>query len=262
MRLKHSRSNQGGGALTQIVVFLLCAGAMLSLGWIMLLPGLFTSVIQNRTGFPAKIDYFYANPFTSEVRMRGLAIMNPAGFAAADCLEVHQFTAKADLFSLLGGAPVLDMSTIDVTRVTVVTNADGVTNLDLMSRKFVSDSGLKPNAGGKSLAASRTPAPSPFQFLVRKLDIRLNEVVLKDERQGKTAQLVHSLGFKRSYNDVTPETKFNADLPEDVVAAGKEVGERVSGGLKRVLANTTQPIPHQTYAWGEKAKKDAPAPAK
>ena len=119
--------------------------------------------------------------------MRGLAIMNPAGFAEADCLEVHPFTAKADLFSLLGGAPVLDMSTIDVSRVTVVTNANGITNLDLMSRKFVSDAGSKPNAGGQSLAASRTSPPSSFQFLVRKLDIPLNEVVLKDERLGKTA---------------------------------------------------------------------------
>ena len=44
MRLKHSRSNQGG-ALTQIVVFLLCAGALLALGWIVLLPGLFTRVL-------------------------------------------------------------------------------------------------------------------------------------------------------------------------------------------------------------------------
>ena len=262
MHLKYSRSNQGGGALTQIVVFLLCAGAMLMLGWMVLLPGLFTSVIQDRTGFPAKIDYFYANPFTSEVRMRGLAIMNPAGFAATDCVELHQFTAKADLFSLLGGSPVIDMSTIDVTRVTVVTNADGVTNLDLMSRRFASEAGSKPKSGGKPLAASRTTAPSPFQFLVRKLDVRLNEVVLTDERQGNAPKLVHSLAFKRSYNDVTPATRFNADLPEDVVAAGKEVGERVSGGLKRILANTTQPIPHQTYAWGDKAIKDVQAPAK
>ena len=261
MHLKHSRSNQGGGTLTQIVVFLLCAGGMLVLGWILLLPGLLTRVIQDRTGFPAKIDYFYANPFTSEVRMRGLAIMNPAGFAAADCLEVHQFSAKADLFSLLGSTPVLDMSTIDVSRITVVTNADGITNLDLISRTFVSEVGVKPNAGGKSLAASRRPAPSPFQFLVRKLDIRLHEVVLKDERQGKPAQLVHSLAFKRSYNDVTPETKFNADLPDEVVAAVKELGERVSGGLKTILVNVTQPISHQTYAWGDKAKKDAQTPA-
>jgi hypothetical protein len=37
------------------VVFVLCAGSMLALGWLVLLPGLFTSVIQDRTGFPAQI---------------------------------------------------------------------------------------------------------------------------------------------------------------------------------------------------------------
>ena len=254
MHFNHSRSNQRGGALSQIVVFLLCSGAMLTLGWMVLLPGLFTTVIQNRTGFPAKIDYFYVNPFTSEVRMRGLAIMNPAGFAATDCLEVHLFTAKADLFSLLGGAPVIDMSSVDVSRVTVVTNANGVTNLDLITRSLLSNAGTKSNSGATALAAARPPS-SPFQFLVRKLDIRLYEVILKDERQGNAPQLVHALDFKRSYRDVTQETRFNADLPEAVVAVGKEVGERVTGQLKTFLANTTQPIPHQTYAWGEKSQK-------
>jgi hypothetical protein len=137
----------------------------------------------------------------------------------------------------------------------VVTNADGVTNLDLMSRRFTSKTGNDKTHGGASLAAARTTS-SPFQFLVRKLNIRLNEVILKDERQGNNPQLVHALDFKRSYSDVTQETRFNADLPEDVVAAGKDIGERVTGQLKIFLANTTQPIPHQTYAWGEKSKKE------
>ena len=232
---------------------------MLTLGWMVLLPGLFTSVIQDRTGFPVKIDYFYANPFTSEVRMRGLAIMNPVGSAATDCLEVHQFTAKADLFSLLGGAPVIDMSTVDVSRVTVVTNANGVTNLDLISRSILSNAGIKPNSGVTTPLAAARPPSSPFQFLVRKIDIRLNEVILKDERQSNASQLVYALDFKRSYRDVTPETRFNADLPEAVVAVGKEVGERVTGQLKTFLATTIQPIPHQTYAWGEKPTKDEAA---
>ena len=228
---------------------------MLTLGWMVLLPGLFTSVIQDRTGFPAKIDYFYANPFTAEVRMRGLAIMNPAGFAESDCLELHQFTAKADLFSLLGRSPVLDMTTIDVARVTVVTNANGTTNLDLIGRRLAPSVSTTPKLAAKPASAGRT-ASAPLQFLVRNLDVRLNEVVLKDERPGQSPRQVHQLAFQRSYRDVTSATQFNADLPPAVSAAGKEVSERVSGDLKALLTKATQPIPQQTYAWGEKTKKE------
>ena len=225
---------------------------MLALGWLVLLPGLFTSVIQDRTGFPAQIEYFSANPFTAEVRMRGLVIMNPPGFADSNCLEMHQFDAKADLFSLLSRTPVLDMSTIDVARITVVTNATGTTNVDLISRR------LAPALTGPAARPGAIPAAprAPLQFLVRNLEVRVNQVVIKDERPGTSTQQVHQLAFQRSYHDVTPETRFNSDLPPAVTAAAKEVGKRVNGALKTLLANTTQPNPHQTYAWGDKGKKD------
>ena len=256
MRLKYSRSSRGGGILTQTVVFLLCSGGMIALGWMVLLPGLFTSVIQNRTGFPAKIDYFYANPFTAEVRMRGLVIMNPAGFNDSDCLELRQFSAKADLFSLLSRAPVFDMSTLDVARITVVTNAKGKTNLDLIALRLAPMAAGTSAKSGANSARDGRPAVTPLQFLVRNMDVSVNQVVIKDERPDAQPQQVHQLAFQRSYRDVTQDTRFNTDLPPAVAAAGKEVGERVTGALKTLLANTTQQVPHQTYAWGDKSKKE------
>lgn len=258
MHLKHSRSKQGGGALIQILMFLVCAFAMLALGWTLMLPGLFTSVIENRTGFPARVDSFYANPFTAEVRMRGLVIVNPAGFGEGDFLDLQEFTAKADLFSLLGKKPVLDMTTLDVARITVVTNERGANNLDLIYRRLAPASTKK--VGAKSTAP--TPSSSPLQFLVRNLDVRVNEVVVKDERPGKTAEQIHSLAFQRNFRDVTPATTFNADLPPSVANAGKNIGELVSGDLKLLVANVTQPIDRKTYAWGESQEKAAAAARK
>lgn len=252
MQLKYSRTRQGGGALLQIMIFLVCAFAMLALGWILLLPGLFTSVIENRTGFSAKVDSFYANPFTAEVRMRGLVVVNPSGFAESDFLELKQFTAKADLFSLFGKKPVLDMSTLDVARITVVTNERGANNLDLIYSRLANRSAKKPTAKG-----AKPEAASPLQFFVRNLDVRLNEVVVKDERPGKNAQQVHALSFQRTYRDVTPATKFNEELPPAVAAAGKHVGDVVTGDLKKIVANVTQPIDRKTYAWGEKRENTA-----
>ena len=254
MRLTHSRSSRGGGILIQILMFLMCAFAMVAFGWMLLLPGLFTSVIQNRTGFPARVDYFYANPFTGEVRMRGLAIVNPSGFADTNLLDLRQFTAKADLFSLLGGNPVVEMSTIDVARVTVVTNAQGTNNLDLLYRRLspapVADNKKAPSKAPTAAA----PAASPLNFLIHNLDLRVGEVVVKDERPGSKVPLqVHQLAFQRTYKNVTPATQFNSDLPPAVAAAGKNISEVVSsGGLKQIVNRTTQPVDHKTYAWGDK----------
>jgi hypothetical protein len=218
----------------------------------LLLPGLFTSVIENRTGFSAKVDSFYANPFTAEVRMRGLVVVNPSGFSESDFLELKQFTAKADLFSLFGKKPVLDMSTLDVAKITVVTNSRGTNNLDLIYRRLASPASKKPGASGATAST-----PSPLQFLVRNLDVRLNEVVVKDERPGKVPEQVHSLAFQRSYRNVTPATKFNEELPPAVAAAGKNIGEVVTGDLKQLVANVTQPIDRKTYAWGDKRENSS-----
>ena len=248
MRLKHSSSTRGGGILIQTLVFLVCAFAMLSLGWMVLLPGLFTSVIENRTGFPVRVDAFYANPFTAEVRMRGLVIVNPDNFGQSDFLEVQQFTAKADLFTLLSNKPVLDMTTMDVARITVITNAQGSNNLDLMYRRLNAEAGKKQPNGAK---ADRIAA-SPLEFLIRNLDVRVNQVVVKDERPGKSTQQVHQLAFQRNYRNVTPATKFNTDVPEAVAAAGKNISEMVTGDLKKLVTNTTQPVDRETYAYGDK----------
>lgn len=253
LRLKHSRSAQSGGALTQIVLFLVCAFAMAAFGWMLLLPGLFTSVIENRTGFPASVESFYANPFTGEVRMRGLVVVNPAGFSESKFIDLQQFSAKADLFSLLGKNPVLDMTTLDLARITVVTNAQGANNLDLVYRRLVPAAEKKAVAAGKAAPQ----AASPLQFLVRNLDVRVNEVVVKDERPGKESQNVHQLAFQRQYRNVTPATDFSENLPASVAAAGKNVGEVVTGDLKQIVTRATQPIDRKTYAWGD--KKGAPS---
>jgi hypothetical protein len=261
MQLKHSRSTRGGGALIQILVFLLCACAILSLGWMLLLPGLFTSVIEQRTGFPARVDYFYANPFTAEVRMRGLAIINPAGFGESDFLELHQFNAKADLFSLLGKSPVLDMTTVDVARITVVTNSRGANNLELMYRRLAPES-LKKPAGKPAAPASRTEGEDSLNFLVKNLDVRVNEVVVRDERPGKVAKNIHELAFQRSYHNVTPKTNFSENLPASVTEAGKNIGETVTGDFKQIVTNFTKPIDRKTYAWGDKREKITPGATK
>lgn len=255
MKLQYSRNTRGGGAVVQIIMFLVCVFAALAMGWMLLLPGLFTSVIENRTGFPARVDSFYANPFTAEVRMKGLVIVNPAGFGESDFLDVQHFTAKADLFSLLGDKPVLDMTTVDVARITIVTNERGTNNLDLIYRRLAT--APKKTSEIKTTTASA----SPLQFLIRNLDVQLDEVIVKDERPGRSSEKVHSLAFQRNFRNVTPATQFSEDLPPAVAAAGKNIGEVVTGDLRQLVAKVTQPIDRTTYAWGDR-RENAPEGAR
>jgi hypothetical protein len=232
----------------QVVIFLLCLFSTLALGWMVFLPGLFTSVIQNRTGCQARVDYFYANPFTAEVRMRGLVIVNPTGFSEGNFLEVHQFSAKADLFSVLTSNPVIDMTTIDVTRVNVVTNARGSNNLDLIYRRMAAARNTKPATKPAAKPGVETASPA---YLVQKLDLRVGQVVVKDERPGRESERVHQLAFRRDYRDVTSLAALNNGLPAEVTAAGVSIGEVVPADLKRVVLDATRPIDRKTYAWGE-----------
>jgi hypothetical protein len=249
-----------GGAIMQLMGFLICVVGMVALGWMLLLPGLFTSVIEKRTGFPARVDYFYANPFTSEVRLRGLVVVNPDGFQG-ELLELRQFTAKADLFTLLSDRPVIDMSMVDVARISVVTNVGGVNNLDLLYRRLggTVDKKVKPAATG---AASTTLADAPLNFLIRSLDMRLGEVVVADDRTGKVSKQALAVNYQRTYRNVTRATNFASDLSPELVNAGKLVSAVVPGSLGVAIGDATREGPRSTYAFRKRAEIEAEAAAK
>lgn len=234
-----------------------CMAAILVLGWMLFLPGLLTSVLEKRTGFITRVDSIYANPFKGEINLRGLVMVNPAGFSHAEFLDLRQFTAKADLLSLFGDHPVIDMSMIDVARVTVVTNSQGVNNVDLLSRRLA----WLPD---KKDAKAKTAAPaagSPLKFLIRHLDVRLGEVVVVNDSGKTPATQLTPLNFRHTYTNVTSGDKFLAETAPSL--NGVTLAALLPGDTGKALDEATQrALPRQTYAFrraGESGSSATPA---
>ena len=241
--------------MLKMLMCLVCMAAMLGLGWMLFLPGLLTSVIEKRTGFVTRVDSIYANPFKGEINLRGLVMVNPAGFHHSDFLDLRQFSAKADLLSLFGDHPVIDMSTIDIARVTVVTNAQGVNNVDLLSRR------LSLLLDKKSKAKPGVAVDSPLKFLIRHLDVKLGEVVVVNDSGETPGQQATPLNFQHSYTNLTSSDKFLAETAPSL--NGTTLATLLPGETGRALDEATQrALPRQTYAFrraGEKNDTTMPA---
>ncbi|HTJ78893.1 MAG TPA: hypothetical protein VL357_07835 [Rariglobus sp.] len=236
--------------MLKTLMCLVCFTAILALSWMLFLPGLLTSVIEKRTGFITRVDSIYANPFKGEINLRGLVMVNPAGFRHAEFLDLRQFTAKADLLSLFGDHPVINMSTIDVARVTVVTNAQGVNNVDLLSRRLA----WLPDKKAKA----KTPAAedSPIKFLIKHLDVKLGEVVVVNDSGATPSEHATALNFEHSYSDITSGSKFLAETAPSL--NGTTLATLLPGDTGRALDEATQrAMPRQTYAFRRAGEKDS-----
>ena len=241
-----------GGVMLKMLMCFACVAAMLGLGWMFLLPGLLTSVLEKRTGFIARVDSIYANPFKGEINLRGLVIVNPPGFGRTDFIDLRKFTAKADILSLFGDHPVIDMSTIDLARLTVVTNAQGVNNVDLISRRlaWLSDK--------KTKAKAAVTEVSPLKFIIHHLDVRLGEVVVVNDSGTKPEETTTPLNFHCTYADITSADKFLAETEPGLVASGTTIAKLIPGDVGRALGEETlRALPHQTYAFRKAEEKNA-----
>ena len=229
-----------------------CVAAMLALGWMLLLPGLLTSVLEKRTGFIARVDSIYANPFKGEINLNGLVIVNPTGFSHTAFIDLRQFSAKADFLSLFGNRPVIDMSTIDMARLTVVTNEQGVNNVDLISRR------LTWLADKKTKAKTPPPENSPLKFLIRHLDVSLGEVVVANDGGTAPTSTTTQLNFHRAYANITSAGKFLAETEPALAASGTTIAKLIPGDAGRALGEETlRALPRQTYAFRKAGEKDA-----
>ncbi|MBW8781351.1 MAG: hypothetical protein JF599_05620 [Verrucomicrobia bacterium] len=247
-----SRRPLKGGILFKLLVGLVAFAGMLVLGWMLLLPGLLTSALERRTGFPAKVVSFYANPFKGDIDLLGLTLMNPAGFSPRPFVEVRQFNAKTDTASFFGDRPVIDEAFIDVERVTVVTNADGSNNVDLIYKRLA-PLAENTNAKGKPVAAAPV-APEPLRFYIRRLEIRFDEIVLVDLRGPRPVERTVHLRFHHTYQDVTSTSQFASETLPGLAVVGKALQALIPGDLGRIIGEATQPNARGKSAPGKKSE--------
>ncbi|MDD3180220.1 MAG: hypothetical protein PHQ04_07685 [Opitutaceae bacterium] len=194
MTLAASRIYQGrGGILKGLLSLLALMPLLLVLAWVFLLPAMVASAIRSRTGFGIMIDRLSANPLTARVELHGLILRNPDGYPVEDFVEVRQFKAGVELYSLLGDRLVADEVMLDVPKLTLVRNEQNQLN----ALEF------RDGLLGKEEPAGRQDTGPEKKFLIRHLMLKFDKLVYADH-SGKTPSVrEYNLRLDRDLHNVT-----------------------------------------------------------
>jgi len=283
-----TRSNNRGGALMKLLLFLVIFGGVLTAAWVYFLPTILASTLQKRTGFGVKVTELYFNPFNAKVDLKGFVISNPQSFARPDFIEVRSFSANAKIRTLFSDRPEFDYAWIDVAYVAFVRSADGVLNAKLFNDRLNPPSpapadenaenekdskaaqlvlDAKVAQGGpvdlskknkktapkdakgspiteipevKGNAVNEKPPAQPTKFLIRKLDIRLEKVIVVDyETPTPTVRQFDRKVFY-TYNDVTePRQLLAAFSLKGLESVGAAIRGLIPGGIGKTVGAVT-----------------------
>ncbi|MDB6094685.1 MAG: hypothetical protein JWM32_2247 [Verrucomicrobia bacterium] len=182
-----------GGAGVKFLVFLAVVFAMFALAWMLFLPVVATAQLRQRTGFDAQVQSLAVNPFSGTVEIRGLVVTNPPTFPVHDFLEVRRFSANAELFSLFSDRPIFATMEVEVARVTLVRRDAVQTNAASFEQNLAI-------AGDPAAPSSK---PKALNFLIRRLNVRIDELVISDHSAKVPVVHTYKLALNQSYTDVT-----------------------------------------------------------
>ena len=230
------------------VKLLLLLGVLVALGsilWVVLLPIAVASTVRSRTGFAVQVDKLSVNPFTANVAIRGLVLKNPAGWPAAEFVDLREFRAEANLFSLLGRRFIANEIVVDVARLTLVVNQQGVINAVAFKE------GL---AGKETSGAAKPAARSRREFLIRHLVLRIDKLVYADHSGRRPAVKEYNLNLSRDMRDVDSVTKIISPFTGTVLGL---VTNTISGMFKSrpdLLNELAAPLQEAGRMTGERLK--------
>jgi hypothetical protein len=224
-------SSGHGGIPFQLLVFLAVVFAAVALAWMLFLPLVFTTQLRQRTGFDATVESLAVNPFTGTVELRGLVVTNPPTFPVRDFVQLRRFHADAQLFSLLTGRPVLASVVLDVAKVTLVKRDDRQTNAGAFEDHLAAP-------GAPALPLPARPARG---FLIRRLTVRIDEIVIADHTGRIPVVQDYKLGFNQTYVDVTSVKQLLAPAAlSGLMPLGVALDGLLPGALGRALGETVK----------------------
>lgn len=210
-----------GGIWLRLMVFLAILFACLAMAWMILLPFAVTRLVRERTGFGIGIQALYVNPFTANLALRGLVITNPPAFPREDFVDVREFRADVRLFSLFRPRLVIDAAVINVAEISIVKDQRGLINASLFQEGLVGSSSTRPPAEAKE---------KEREFLVRRLQVRFDRLVIADYSGRRPDVREFNLNFSHTYENVTDARQLAAPIADIFVP--------VAGAIGRILPGT------------------------
>lgn len=241
-RARQRTAERRGGCLVKLFLLFAVVVAVGALAWMLFLPIWVTAEIRARTGFDASVASLSCNPFGGKFTVRGLVLSNPASFPKRDFVELREFVAEADVWTLFSDRIVVDALTVDVRRLTLVRRADGKSNAAVLHREMGGEArGVAPELGVAATKGSPPPATAPEpgrKFLIRRLALRFDQLVIVDYSGGAPAVQEFNLGLDQRYENVTEAKQLVVpEVLRKVASAdlGPILGRFVPGEVGRAL---------------------------
>jgi hypothetical protein len=205
--------------------------ALVALAWMLFLPLVVTSQLRQRTGFDATVQSLAVNPFTGRVELRGLVLTNPPTFPDREFVEVREFSARAEMFSLWSDRPVFAFINLDVAGVTLVKRDNGQTNAEAFQHNL--------SQAADSQQLRPVAAHPPRRFLVRRLTVRFDRLVVVDHTGRPPATREYRLGLNQTYADVSDLSQLFAPAAlQSLAPVGEALKGLVPGKFGRTLTDT------------------------
>ena len=220
-------------------VLTLCAlFALAALAWMAFLPTLVERELRSITGFEFRIEVLAANPFTGHIAVRGISARNPAGYPTPEFADVRELRADISEFTLLfGDRLVIDDLYLDAEGVHIVRQKSGRSNAGDFAAAF---------SRGASGSAPASPAKR-FLYLVRRLHIRLDRLVIADYSGSNPEVKTYNLNIDHTFSNVTdPKQLLVPDVVRSLYSFGlrRDTEQLLPGEFGRALADAVGAAAH------------------
>lgn len=183
-----------GGWLIRGVLVVAVLGVILAAAWTVLLPGVVVSTVQARTGFVLKVDQMSVNPFGGKVSIEGAVVENPIGWPTHEFITLRRFKVDAELLPLMSHRLVADELILDVEKLSIVRNKEGVSNTEAFRNGLAKD---------QSKEESQKTG-----FLIRHLVLKFDRLVLADYSGNKPTIKEYDLKISRDMHNVDSVAKL------------------------------------------------------
>lgn len=141
------------------------------------------------TGMNLEIEKLRLGVFTSNLRMQGVSLLNPAGYEDKKMLHFPEIYGKLSILRLLIGKLYLSDARLNIGDVLVVKNKNGEVNLLQI----------------KGLSSSKEKEPEESgAFYIQRLELSVGKVVYKDYSHGEEPKThVFDVGIEKEvYHDI------------------------------------------------------------
>ena len=223
------------------VAVLVVAMVALGLGRNALLGTAAVRAVRDSAGLDLRIDRIRTRLMHPRVEVEGLVIANPAGFLEPEALHCARISARYNRSSLFSREVLFDEMRIEIPRVSVVYDTNGVMNLRQLleavseHRKTATPAAAKVHGGGGGGGGGRRAAapgaPEPRTCRIGVLTVAVGAVEVRDHTAGKPPPEVRAMDVKVEYS-MTNVTDF--------AQAGREIGIVVGVAAAPVLIHSTE----------------------